>query len=173
MKRTIFVVALSIAGFIAVWRFEPGPPVQNAAAQAPPSLAVPSTSVPKPTAAAPSAPSTSAGGPTGGTSNSPTTSAPPSSTPDSANATVTTQGTPEWSTYGTVQVQVTFAGSRLAAITLVQAPDGGRALTALPKLQEEAIKAQSAKIDTVTGATETSESYKTSLQAAIDARGNR
>ncbi|UOZ10761.1 FMN-binding protein [Amycolatopsis sp. WQ 127309] len=170
MKRTIFVVALSIAGFIAVWRFEPGPPVQNTAvAQAPPSLAVPSTSVPKPTAAAPS---TSAGGPTGGTSNSPTTSAPPSSTPDSANATVTTQGTPEWSTYGTVQVQVTFTGSRMAAITLLQAPDGGRALTALPKLQEEAIKAQSAKIDTVTGATETSESYKTSLQAAIDARGN-
>ncbi|WP_328443556.1 MULTISPECIES: FMN-binding protein [unclassified Amycolatopsis] len=167
MKRTIFVVALSIAGFIAVWRFEPGPPVQNAAvAQAPPAVVAPSTS------AAP--PSTSAGGPTGGTSTSPTTSAPPpSSTPDSANATVTTQGTAEWSTYGTVQVQVTFTGSRMAAITLLQAPDGGRALTALPKLQEEAIKAQSAKIDTVTGATETSESYKTSLQAAIDARGNR
>ncbi|MFJ1763454.1 FMN-binding protein [Amycolatopsis sp. NPDC088138] len=170
MKRTIFVVALSIAGFIAVWRFEPGPPVQNAAAQAPPAVVAPSTSVPKPTSTAPSAPSTSAGGPTGGTSSS---APPPSSTPDSADATVTTQGTPEWSTYGTVQVQVTFTGSRMAAITLLQAPDGGRALTALPKLQEEAIKAQSAKIDTVTGATETSESYKTSLQAAIDARGNR
>ncbi|MEA5364085.1 FMN-binding protein [Amycolatopsis sp., V23-08] len=169
MKRTIFVVALSIAGFIAVWRFEPGPPVQNAAAQAPPAVVAPSTSVPAPK----TAPSTSAGGPTGGTSNSPTTSAPPPSTPDSADATVTTQGTPEWSTYGTVQVQVTFTGSRMAAITLLQAPDGGRALTALPKLQEEAIKAQSAKIDTVTGATETSESYKTSLQAAIDARGKR
>ncbi|WP_410621248.1 FMN-binding protein [Amycolatopsis sp. cmx-8-4] len=165
MKRTIFVVMLSIAGFIAVWRFEPGPPVQNTAvAQAPPAVVAPSTS------AAP--PSTSAGGPTGGTSNSPTPSAPPPSTSDSTKATVTTQGTAEWSTYGTVQVQVTFAGSRLAAITLLQAPDGGRALTALPKLQEEAIKAQSAKIDTVTGATETSESYKTSLQAAIDARGN-
>jgi uncharacterized protein with FMN-binding domain len=170
LKRTIFVVALSIAGFIAVWRFEPGPPVQNTAvAQAPPAVTAPST----PSTSA-SSPSTSAGGPTGGTSNSPTTSAPPpTSTPDSANKTVTTQGTAEWSTYGTVQVQVTFTGSRMAAITLLQAPDGGRALTALPKLQEEAIKAQSAKIDTVTGATETSESYKTSLQAALDARGNR
>jgi hypothetical protein len=171
VKRTIFVVALSIAGFIAVWRFEPGPPVQNTAiAQAPPAVTAPSTSAPPP--------STSAGGPTGGTSDSatpsaPPSSAPPSSTPDSANATVTTQGTPEWSTYGTVQVQVTFTGSRMAAITLLQAPDGGRALTALPKLQEEAIKAQSADIDTVTGATETSESYKTSLQAAINARGKR
>jgi uncharacterized protein with FMN-binding domain len=167
VKRTIFVVALSIAGFIAVWRFEPGPPVQNTAvAQAPPAVTAPST----PSTSAPP-PSTSAGGPTGGTSSS----APPptSSTPDSANATVTTQGTPEWSTYGTVQVQVTFTGSRLAAITLLQAPDGGRALTALPKLQEAAIEAQSADIDTVTGATETSESYKTSLQAAINARGKR
>jgi uncharacterized protein with FMN-binding domain len=167
VKRTIFVVALSIAGFIAVWRFEPGPPVQNTAvAQAPPAVTAPST----PSTSAPP-PSTSAGGPTGGTSSS----APPptSSTPDSANTTVTTQGTPEWSTYGTVQVQVTFTGSRLAAITLLQAPDGGRALTALPKLQEAAIEAQSADIDTVTGATETSESYKTSLQAAINARGKR
>ncbi|SEF35807.1 Uncharacterized protein, contains FMN-binding domain [Amycolatopsis pretoriensis] len=152
MKKTIFVVALSIAGFIAVWRFEPGP-VHNTAsvAQAPPSTSAPSTSAAPPSSAAP----------------------PASSTPDSANATVTTQGTPESSSYGTVQVQVTFTGSRMVAVTLLQAPDDGRALTALPRLQEEAMKAQSADIDTITGATETSESYKTSLQAAIDARGSR
>jgi uncharacterized protein with FMN-binding domain len=146
VKKTIFVVALSIAGFIAVWRFEPQPVRAAAVAQAPPSVTAPSTSA---------APSTS-----------------PSSS-DSTNATVTTQGTPESSNYGTVQVQVTFTGARLIAITLLQAPDSGRSLTALPRLQEEAMKAQSADIDTVTGATETSESYKTSLQAAIDARGNR
>ncbi|WP_370971573.1 FMN-binding protein [Amycolatopsis sp. cg9] len=147
MKKTIFVVALSIAGFIAVWRFEPGPVHNTAAvAQAPPSTSAPATS------AAPSAaPSTS----------------------DSADATVTTQGSAESSKYGTVQVQVTFTGSRLTAITLLQAPNEGRALTALPRLQDEAMQAQSADIDTITGATETSESYKTSLQAAIDQRGNR
>ncbi len=160
MKKTIFVVALSVAGFIAVWRFEPGP-VHNTAsvAQAPPSTSAPSTS-----AAPPAATSTGPADPS-------TSSAP--STPDSANATVTTQGTAESSRYGTVQVQVTFTGSRMVAVTLLQAPDDGRALTALPRLQEEAMKAQNADIDTITGATETSESYKTSLQAAIDARGNR
>jgi uncharacterized protein with FMN-binding domain len=152
VKRTIFVVALSVAGFIAVWRFEPGPVHNTAVAQAPPPSVV--------------APSTSAAPPA---SSSPSTT----STPDSTNATVTTQGSVESSNYGTVQVQVTFTGARLAAITLLQAPDGGRALTALPRLQEEAMKAQNADIDTITGATETSESYKTSLQAAIDARGNR
>lgn len=144
MKKTIFVVALSIAGFIAVWRFEPGPVHNTAAvAQAPP------------TASAPAAPSTAP------------------STPDGADPTVTTQGTAESSKYGVVQVQVTFTGSRLTAITLLQAPNEGRALTALPRLQDEAMQAQSADIDTITGATETSESYKTSLQAAIDQRGNR
>ncbi|WP_329050699.1 FMN-binding protein [Amycolatopsis sp. NBC_01488] len=154
MKRTIFVVALSVAGFIAVWRFEPGPVHNTAVAQAPPpSVTAPSTS------AAPPA-STSA-------------TPPASSTPDSANATVTTQGPAESSNYGTVQVQVTFTGARMVAVTLLQAPDDGRALTALPRLQEEAMKAQSADIDTITGATETSESYKTSLRAAIDARGSR
>lgn len=150
MKKTIFVVALSIAGFIAVWRFEPGPVHNTAVAAPPPSVAAPST--------APAPPASTGATP---------------STPDSANATVTTQGTPESSTYGTVQVQVTFTGSRMVAVTLLQAPDDGRALTALPRLQEEAVRAQSADIDTVTGATETSESYKTSLQAAIDARGSR
>lgn len=146
MKKTIFVVALSIAGFIAVWRFEPGPVHNTAAvAQAPASTSAPSTSA---------------------TSATPSTSASP-------DATVTTQGTAESGRYGTVQVQVTFTGSRISVITLLQAPDDGRALTALPRLQEEAMQAQSADIDTVTGATETSESYKTSLQAAIDAKGNR
>ncbi|MEU5257885.1 FMN-binding protein [Amycolatopsis sp. NPDC021455] len=172
MKKTIFVVALSVAGFIAVWRFEPGP-VQNTAAiaQAPPPVtapSLPSTSA-APTSApttAPAAPSTSADQPAPSTTDSP-------STRDTAGETVTTKGSAESSRYGTVQVQVTFTGSRIAVITLLQAPDGGRSLTALPKLQQEAIKAQSADIDTVTGATETSESYKTSLQAAIDARGTR
>lgn len=169
MKKTIFVVALSIAGFIAVWRFEPGPVHNTAAvAQAPPSsITTPSTSATPPSSAPPSsAPASSSPPPAPSTSDAPATR-------DTPDETVTMKGSAESSRYGTVQVQVTFTGSRIAVITLLQAPDGGRSLTALPRLQEEAIKAQSADIDTVTGATETSESYKTSLRAAIDARGNR
>ena len=159
MKKTIFVVALSIAGFIAVWRFEPGPVQSTAVAQPPPAVtAPPASAAPRTTPSSPSSSDNKAPGP---------------STSDNAGGTVTTQGTAESSVYGIVQVQVTFTGSRLTAITLLQAPDHGRAVTALPKLQEAAMQAQSANIDTVTGATETSESYKTSLQAAIDAKGNR
>lgn len=160
MKKTIFVVALSIAGFIAVWRFEPGP-VQNTAAAQPPPPAITAPPLSTAPSAAPPSPSSS------------DNKAPGPSTSDPAGGVVTTQGTAESSVYGIVQVQVTFSGSRLTAITLLQAPDHGRAVTALPKLQEAAMQAQSANIDTVTGATETSESYKTSLQAAIDARGKR
>ncbi|WP_410591491.1 FMN-binding protein [Amycolatopsis sp. lyj-23] len=172
MKKTIFVVALSIAGFISVWRFEPGP-VQHTSAVAqapPPPVTAPSTSAAPATTTSPS-PSTSAG-PAPSTSEAPATSPPPS-TRSTRTEPVITRGSAESSRYGTVQVQVTFTGARLTAITLLQAPDSGRSLTALPKLQEEAINAQSAAIDTITGATETSESYKKSLQAAIDARGAR
>ncbi|HEY3506568.1 MAG TPA: FMN-binding protein [Actinocatenispora sp.] len=40
---------------------------------------------------------------------------------------------------------------------------------ALPILAQEVVSAQSADIDTVSGATVTSDGYKQSLQAAIDA----
>lgn len=84
---------------------------------------------------------------------------------------VVTQGTEESSEFGTVQVQVTFSGSKITDIKLLQQPRSGRAVTALPQLQQEALQAQSANIDTISGATQTSDSYKTSLQAAIDRRG--
>lgn len=164
MKKTIFVVALSIAGFIAVWRFEPTPLGSTAIAQ-------PQTSVP----AAPSTtePPTSSGE-SGSGSSTPTPSAPSTSpsTSDSPgpSTVVVTQGTEESSQFGTVQVQVSFSGSKITDIKLLQQPHSGRAVTALPRLQEEALQAQSADIDTISGATETSESYKTSLQAAIDRR---
>ncbi len=49
---------------------------------------------------------------------------------------------------------------------------GGRSVAisagAVPILRTEALHAQSAKIDAVSGATYTSEGYRTSLQSAID-----
>ncbi|MEU5265510.1 FMN-binding protein, partial [Amycolatopsis sp. NPDC021455] len=40
--------------------------------------------------------------------------------------------------------------------------------TAVPALNQETLQAQSARIDTVSGATYTSEGYQQSLQSAID-----
>jgi uncharacterized protein with FMN-binding domain len=74
-----------------------------------------------------------------------------------------------------VQVKVTFSGSTITAIDVLQSPDSnGRDMEinqrALPILEQEALASQSANIDTVSGATYTSEGYIQSLQSAIDQR---
>lgn len=78
--------------------------------------------------------------------------------------------------YGPVQVRITVAGHRLTAVTVLQAPSAsGRdqqlAAYALPQLNQEAVAAQSASINVVSGATYTSEGYLQSLQSALDRAG--
>jgi uncharacterized protein with FMN-binding domain len=75
--------------------------------------------------------------------------------------------------FGPVQVRITVADGKITDIVLVAVP-GGTARTdqisqaALPTLRAQALSAQSAEIDTVSGATATSAGYRKSLQAAID-----
>jgi uncharacterized protein with FMN-binding domain len=77
--------------------------------------------------------------------------------------------------YGTVQVRVTWTGSRITDVRALSLPQGGRSSDisnyAAPQLHREAIAAQSARIDTVSGASYTSAGYARSLQSAIDKRG--
>ena len=74
--------------------------------------------------------------------------------------------------YGQVQVQVTLVGGKITTVTALQLPSQGRSgfisQSVAPILQGEAISAQSGKIDTVSGATYTSEAYAQSLQSALD-----
>ncbi|MCW8378358.1 FMN-binding protein [Streptomyces justiciae] len=72
---------------------------------------------------------------------------------------------------GPVQVQVTFQGEKITAVKMLQQPNHPQTTAAVPKLIAATLEAQSADIDTVSGATITSEAYKESLQAAIDAKG--
>ncbi|QMU73021.1 FMN-binding protein [Streptacidiphilus sp. P02-A3a] len=77
--------------------------------------------------------------------------------------------------YGPVQVQAVFRDGRLSNVVVLQRTSGGRSSQidsyALPVLTAEALKAQSADIDVVSGATFTSDGYAQSLQAALDAAG--
>ncbi len=83
----------------------------------------------------------------------------------------TVDGSVESNRYGTVQVQLVIsAEDTIADVRLLRRPTSGRGVGALPVLQQETLTAQSADIDTVSGATSTSESYVKSLQAALDAR---
>ncbi|MET7658075.1 FMN-binding protein [Streptomyces sp. NPDC005349] len=79
--------------------------------------------------------------------------------------------------YGPVQVEITVDGAKITAARAVRTPSGDRrsqdiASSSVPTLVQETLDAQSARIDTVSGATYTSEGYMTSLQSALDqARG--
>ena len=76
--------------------------------------------------------------------------------------------------YGPVQVAATISSGRIISVKTLASPSSGdrdRAISAfaLPILQQEAVTAQSAGIDTVSGATFTSDGYRRSLQSALDA----
>jgi uncharacterized protein with FMN-binding domain len=126
-----------------------------------------------PTAAASVGESTSSTGDASTPSSTPSPSA-SSPSPASTGTTVIT-GDAVDTRWGPVQVEVTFSGDTITAVKTVQAPDSnGRDIQinnqALPILQQEALASQSADIDTVSGATYTSEGYIQSLQSAIDQR---
>ena len=74
--------------------------------------------------------------------------------------------------YGQVQVKITLAAGKITDVTAVQLPSGGRSgfisQTVAPILRGEAISTQGASIDTVSGATYTSQAYAQSLQSALD-----
>ncbi|MCQ8189911.1 FMN-binding protein [Streptomyces rugosispiralis] len=76
--------------------------------------------------------------------------------------------------YGPVQVSLTVNGGKITAAQAVKTPDSGPrseqiAKDSIPKLNQQAVAA--AKVDTVSGATYTSEGYAKSLQSALDKAG--
>ena len=86
----------------------------------------------------------------------------------------TVQGSVISTRYGDVQVQVTISGGAITDVIALQLParDGRSqriASTAAPILRQEALTAQSAGIDVLSGATYTSDAYAQSLQSALDA----
>ena len=78
--------------------------------------------------------------------------------------------------FGSVQVEVTLDGTKIVDITALQLPNGDRRTDQIssyvePILRTEALQAQSANIDGISGATYTSNAYARSLQAALDSAG--
>lgn len=75
--------------------------------------------------------------------------------------------------WGDVQVQITVTDGVITDVTALQYPDEDHKSVqinqqALPTLIESTLTAQSSDVDTVSGATYTSDSYRESLQTAID-----
>jgi uncharacterized protein with FMN-binding domain len=96
-----------------------------------------------------------------------------SSNSSSSGGTKTYTGEVAQTRWGPVQVQITVTDGEITAAGTTQVPsDNPRDQEinsyAVPVLDQEAVQAQSAQIDAVSGATVTSDGYIQSLQSAID-----
>lgn len=119
--------------------------------------------------AAATAPAVTGSAPTAGTSPGPSASSSGSSagTKTYAGATASTR-------WGDIQVTITVTNGKITDVQVPVYPTGNRRdqeinAYALPILTQQTLTAQNADIDTVSGATVTSDGYLRSLQSALDA----
>jgi uncharacterized protein with FMN-binding domain len=106
----------------------------------------------------------------GGSQRAVATPRPPASLPPGERAIT---GNVANTAYGPVQVQVVVKATRIVKVNILEQPastehDLQIGQIAFPRLIGETITAQSARIDTVSGATYTSGGYIQSLQSALD-----
>lgn len=119
--------------------------------------------------ALPAAPAPTTTAPT--TGSGPATSAPPPTKAPTGPHTV--DGDVVQTPYGPVQVALVLADGRIVDVRALQTPtDGERSVRlaelATPVLRNEVLSAQSARVDSVSGATYTSDGYAQSVQYALD-----
>jgi len=128
----------------------------------------PAASTPVATATATAVPSASA------TATATATPAPTAAA--AAGITGTFTGSVVATRFGNMQVSVTLADGTITDVTALQLTDKDSksvqiSTRAAPVLKAEVLKAQSAAVANVSGATYTTQGYLTSLQAALDAAG--
>ncbi|MFS4105944.1 FMN-binding protein [Streptomyces sp. PD-S100-1] len=145
LRRIVLASAATVSGLVMLLALKPHTPPRIAAAPAPAA------------SAGASAPGGAAG--SGGTTGS--------------AGTKTVTGESAQTRWGPVQVRITLEGGRITDVTAVVYPtenprDQEINSYAIPELRREALAAQSADIDSVSGATYTSDGYRRSLQSALD-----
>jgi hypothetical protein len=159
MRRALLAVAATVAGLVALLSFRSaGGDQQRPGASGPAADSGPTVSGP------------TVSGPTvsGTTGAAPSPSLPP--LPPGARAVT---GRVINTLYGPVQVQVVVKARKILGVNILRRPSATEmdiqiGQYALPQLVAETLAAQSARIDTVSGATYTSGGYINSLQNALD-----
>jgi uncharacterized protein with FMN-binding domain len=152
MRRAIAAIVTTAAGLVLLLSFK-----SHAGSSGPGISALIAPAQPTPTPSSTATPKTS------------TTKSP------AATATRTITGATYDTKYGPVQVRITLRGTQLTDVAALQLPQQNpRDIEidnyAVPQLRQEALGAQSANINSVSGATFTSEGYIRSLQSALDKR---
>ncbi|MER5640082.1 FMN-binding protein [Kitasatospora sp. NPDC002227] len=163
MRRAVVTGTATVAGIVLLLSLKPhdGPGNSTVA------KVISSGTSPSAAASAPSSPSTATG-----SGSSP--AAAPSPSASAASRVVT--GNAIDTRYGPVQVRVTLDSGKITKVDVLQYPaeshrDREINTYALPELNQEALAAQNARIDAVSGATYTSDGYTRSLQSALDQAG--
>ncbi|MEU5480628.1 FMN-binding protein [Streptomyces mirabilis] len=163
LRRVTLAAATTVAGFVLLLSLKPhtAPTVAQASSSAGRSASQSASQSPSGSPA----PGSSSGSSSGGSSGS---------TKSSGTKTVT--GDTIQTRWGPVQVRVTLKNGKITDVTAVSYPtDNPRDQEinsyAIPQLRREALAAQSAQIDSVSGASYTSDGYKQSLQSALDSAG--
>jgi len=105
-------------------------------------------------------------------SSTPTSSPTPAPTSTGAFKNGTYTGSVADANYGSVQVQAIVSGGRLTTVNFLQYPNTHPTSVqinsqAMPYLQQEAIQAQSANVNIISGATLTSQAFIQSLGSAL------
>jgi uncharacterized protein with FMN-binding domain len=155
MRRTLATLAATVIGVVWLVTFKVTPlPVDSLAAE--PTSAATRPRDPSPVAAS------------AGRTAAPTTSV----VPGTPAASGTFTGALVDTRYGAVQVRITVSGQKIVEVQAVALPHDRARSAAIsqyssPILRTEAIQAQSARIDVVSGATYTSVAYGRSLASAL------
>ncbi|MFF3887757.1 FMN-binding protein [Streptomyces sp. NPDC001914] len=156
LRRVTLAAAATVTGFVLLLSLKPH--TAPTAADASSSAGHSSTSSP------------------GGSSGDSSKSSSGTSGGSKSTGTKTVTGDAVQTRWGPVQVRVTVRDGKITESTAVVYPsDNPRDQEinsyALPMLARETLAAQSAQIDSVSGATYTSDGYKQSLQSALDSAG--
>jgi len=153
MRRAPFVATATIAGLAGILAFH----TAGASSTFAPARSTTTTTTP------------------GGGATQPTTAG--VSTTTLANATRSAIGDQVNYNYGLLSVKVTVVDRKLTAVTVASLDDGGNFRSqmidqqAIPLLQQEALAAQSANIQSISGASYTSWGFQQSLQSALTKLG--
>jgi uncharacterized protein with FMN-binding domain len=175
MKRAPLVIASTVVGLVGVMSFHTSPPKV--------SLGSLTASTPTPTTRSNAGSSqTSAGAGTTSGSQGTSTSAgtPATGTPatgTSTSGTRTAVGAPVNYYFGVLSVKVTATGNKVTKVSLASIQDGGYFRSqqidqySTPILEQEAVQAGNANIQSVSGASYTSAGFQQSLQSALTKLG--
>lgn len=168
MKPAPIVIAGTVMGLAGLLSFN-STAVKLSLGSLPPATAPPGSTAPTTTTTAPRA---------GGSTPPPTTAGVPTTTTTAApTATRSATGAAVNYIYGILSVKVAVSGGTITNISIASIDDGGNPRSAyidqasIPLLEQQAMSAQSANIQGVSGASYTTAGFGQSLQSALSKLG--